>query len=180
MEPASFETERLLLRPTIEADAEFVYRLMNTPKWLQYIGDRNIRSVEDARNYINARMLPQLQRLGYSNYTVIRKWDVQKIGSCGLYDREGVEGIDIGFAFFPEFERLGYGFEAASRLKQAAFDDFGLDRLSAITNKDNTASRKLLEKLGLKRAGSITLPGSQEAIYLYLLERAETFGEPES
>lgn len=170
MEPSSFETERLLLRPTAEADAEFVFRLMNTPKWLQYIGDRNIGSLDDARVYIQNRMLPQLQRLGFSNYTVVRKSDGQKLGSCGLYDREGVEGIDIGFAFFPEFEGQGYGFEAASRIKQAAFGEFGLGLLSAITNKDNMASQKLLEKLGLKRVGAITLPGSEEAVYLYRLE----------
>lgn len=169
MDPRSFETERLWLRPTTEADAEFVFRLMNTPKWLQYIGDRNIRSVNDARVYIQNRMLPQLQRLGYSNYTVVRKADGQPLGSCGLYDREGVEGIDIGFAFFPEFEGQGYGFEAANCLKQAAFGTFGLELLSAITSFENKASQRLLEKLGLKRVGAITLPGGVEAVYLYRL-----------
>lgn len=178
MENPSFETERLLLRPTSEADAEFVFRLMNTPKWLQYIGDRNIRSVHDARVYIQNRMLPQLQRLGYSNYTVMRKTDGQKLGSCGLYDREGVEGIDMGFAFFPEYEGLGYGFEAASRLKQAAFGEFELGMLSAITAFGNSASQKLLEKLGLKRAGTITLPGSEEAVCLYRLGREDYLAEP--
>lgn len=171
MAPLSFETERLLLRPTAEADAEFVFRLMNTPKWLQYIGDRNIRSVGDAREYIKERMLPQLQRLGYSNYTVVRRSDQQKLGSCGLYDREGLEGIDIGFAFLPEFEGQGFGFEAAERLKQAAFRDFGLGMLSAITNQDNLASQKLLEKLGLKPSGTIMLPGSEESLLLFRLYR---------
>ncbi len=171
MEPASLETERLILKPTAESDAEFVFRLMNTPKWLQYIGDRNIRSVEDATAYIKARMLPQLHRLGYSNYTLIRKADRQKIGSCGLYDREGVDGIDIGFAFLPEFEGQGYGFEAASRLKQEAFGEFGLDRLSAITSKYNRASQKLLEKLGFQMAGTLILPGSEEVVFLFQLAK---------
>jgi RimJ/RimL family protein N-acetyltransferase len=171
MEHATFETERLILRPTHEADSDLVFRLMNTPKWLQYIGDRNIRSVADARGYIQERMLPQLQRLGYSNYTVVRRQDHQKIGSCGLYDRDGIQGIDLGFAFLPEYENQGYGFEAASRLMQAAFHDFGLERLSAITTADNRASQRLLEKLGLIRIGTVTLPASHEALVLYQLER---------
>ena len=171
MEHATFETERLILRPTDEADADFVFRLMNTPKWLQFIGDRKVRSVEDARTYIQNRMLPQLQRLGYSNYTITRKQDRLKIGSCGLYDREGVPGIDIGFAFLPAYENMGYGFEAASRLMRAAFHDYRLERLSAITSTDNRVSQKLLEKLGLTRNGTITLPGSHEALVLYRIER---------
>ena len=93
-----FETERLLLRATSTEDAEFILELTNTPKWLMYIGDRNIRSPENARDYIKEKIEPQHKRLGYSNYTVLRKSDEVKMGTCGLYDREGVEGIDIGFA----------------------------------------------------------------------------------
>ncbi|MDZ7612933.1 MAG: GNAT family N-acetyltransferase [Flavobacteriaceae bacterium] len=84
-----FETSRLILRPTTEEDAEFVNELLNTPKWLEHIGDRNVHSVEDAIQYIKSRISPQLERLGFSNYTLIRKSDGVKIGSCGLYDRRG-------------------------------------------------------------------------------------------
>ena len=73
-----FETDRLLLRPTLVEDAEFILRLMNTPKWLKYIGDRQVRSVPDAEKYIKTKMQPQLDRLGFSNYTVIRKSDQKK------------------------------------------------------------------------------------------------------
>ncbi|HAH25695.1 MAG TPA: GNAT family N-acetyltransferase, partial [Prolixibacteraceae bacterium] len=63
-------------------------------------------------------------RLGYGNFTVTRKSDRVKIGICGLFDREGLEGIDIGFAFLPEYERKGYAFESADKLKDKAFDEF--------------------------------------------------------
>lgn len=167
----SFETERLLLRPTRVQDASFVYRLMNTPAWVRYIGDRNIKTEADATSYITKKMLPQLVRLGFSNYTVIRKTNGAKLGSCGLYDHEGLEGIDLGFAFLPEYERQGYAFEAASRLLRAAWDDFGQEKLLGITDKANHPSQKLLVKLGFRQEGILRLPGEQKDVLLYVLNR---------
>ncbi len=112
----TFETERLILKPTSEEDAEFIFELFNMPKWLQFIGDRNIKTLENARAYIKTKMLPQLNRLGYCNYTLIKKTDNTKIGTCGLYDREGLKGIDIGFALLPGYERKGYAFESANKI----------------------------------------------------------------
>lgn len=165
----TFETERLLLRPTTEEDAHFVFQLMNSAKWLRFIGDRKISSLENARQYILDKMLPQLERLGYSNYTVIRKEDGLKLGSCGLYDRHGVDGIDLGFAFLPEYEGQGYAFEASARLLRAAFDEFGLYQIHAITNTDNRAAQGLLEKLGLKNMGIFNLEGDDAELYLYTI-----------
>ena len=162
-----FETERLWMRPTLPQDAELIYALMNTPKFLQYVGDRNIRSVADAESYIKAKMLPQLDKLGYSSYTLITKVEAVKIGTCGLYDREGVDGIDIGFGFLPAYEGMGYGYEAASRLLTAAFEDFKIQEVKAITSKENIASQKLLEKLGLVLEGTTLLPNEDEEILLY-------------
>jgi len=84
-----FETERLIIRPTSLKDSAFICELLNTPKWKKYIGDRNIHSVKDAETYIVNKMLPQLEKLGYSNNTLIRKSDGQKIGTCGLYNKIG-------------------------------------------------------------------------------------------
>jgi len=164
----SFETTRLLMRPTGVQDAPFVYRLMNTPAWLRYIGDRNIKTEEHAASYIKKKMLPQLERLGFSNYTVIRKDDGAKLGSCGLYDREGLDGIDLGFAFLPEYERQGYAFEAASCLLESAQEDFGLEKVLGITDRENLPSQKLLEKLGFRQEGSLRLPREQEEVLLYV------------
>lgn len=161
----SFETERLLLKPTDEADANFIFRLFNTPKWLQFIGDRQLRSEADACQYIQQRMLPQFIRLGYGNYTIIEQNTQTKIGLCGLYDREGLSEIDLGFAFFPEFEGKGFGFEAASKLIEVAKDSFKMTDLCAITDENNLASQKLLAKLGFTFKEKICLGDADEVFY---------------
>lgn len=166
----SYETQRLLLKQTDKSDAQFVLELMNTPKWHKYIGDRNVHCVNDAIVYIAEKITPQFEQLGFGNYTVIRKSDGIKVGSCGLYDREGLDGVDIGFGFLPEFEKQGYAFESALKIKELAIYNFGLNQINAITSKDNIASQKLLEKLGLNFTKFITLPDSEEELMFYQIE----------
>jgi len=166
-----FETERLLIKPTSVRDAEFIYQLMNTPKFIKYVGDRKIKSIEEAENYIQLKMLPQLNDLGYSNYSLIRKSDDSKIGTCGLYDRDGMDGIDIGFALLPEYGGLGYAYESANRLKKAAFEEFEIEEIKAITSKENISSQRLLEKLGLEMTGTIKLPNEDDELLLYIIHK---------
>ena len=161
----TYETERLIIRPTTTADAAFIYEVMNTEGWLKHIGDRGIKTEEDAKNYILEKMRPQQERLGYSNHTVIRKSDGVKIGSCGLYDREGLEGVDIGFAFLPQYGKKGYAFEAATKIKELALNEFG----NAITTPANKKSQKLLEKLGLQFVKLINLPNDPTDLMFYQL-----------
>lgn len=163
----TFETERLFLRPTDIEDAAFVLELMNTPKWLKNVGNRNLQSIQDAENYIKTKMRPQLERLGYSNYSVIRKSDNCILGSCGLYDREGLEGIDIGFAFLPQYENQGYAFESSNKIKEVAIQEFKLTEINAITIKENVGSIKLLTKLGFKFTKIIHLPNDPEDLLFY-------------
>jgi RimJ/RimL family protein N-acetyltransferase len=167
MDFKTFETERLLLKPTTKADAAFILKLLNSPKWIQFVGDRNVTTLTEAENYIENRMTPQLLRLGYGNYTMVRKQDGEKIGSCGLYDREGLEGIDIGFALLPDFEKQCYAFEAVNTIKNAAINDFNLTEISGITTKDNTASQNLLVKIGLTFQKHINIPNDTEELCLY-------------
>lgn len=173
MQYKTFETERLILRPTSKDDANFILQLLNTPKWIEFIGDRNVKTIEDAKAYINTKITSQLKRLGFANYTLIRKEDNQKIGSCGLYDREGLEDIDIGFAFLPDYEKQGYAFEAANRLKNAAFEEFNIKTICAITTKENFSSQKLLEKLGLKPTGTTQLPNDNEELLVYKIKNTK-------
>ena len=164
-----FETNRIILRPVNEDDAGFILKLLNTPKWLQFIGDRKVNSLEDAKKYIADKMTPQLKRLGYGNYLVIRKQDNEKMGTCGLYDREGLEGIDIGFAFLPEYEKRGYAFESANKVKELAINKFAISKISAITTKENIESQKLIEKLGLRYIKIVNIPNDEEDLLLYEL-----------
>jgi ribosomal-protein-alanine N-acetyltransferase len=163
----TFETERLLLIPTTVDDAPLFLELLNMPKWLEFIGDRNVHNLIEAQTYIKTKVLPQYERLSYGNYTVIRKADNEKLGCCGLYDREGLDGVDIGFSFLGKFEGNGYAYEAATCLKNAAFNTFKIPNLGAITMESNIASRKLLEKVGLSFTKNIQLE-SEELMYYEL------------
>ncbi|MFW2134984.1 GNAT family N-acetyltransferase [Chryseobacterium sp. TY4] len=145
----SFETERLILKPTDLEDIDFIFELMNTPKWTEYIGDRNIKTQDDAKQYIINRHLPNFENNGFGSYTLILKENGSKIGSSGLFKRESLEVVDIGFAFLPEYEGKAYGYESSKKILEAAKNDFGLKKVSAITLPNNIASQKLIEKLGL-------------------------------
>ncbi|MGB6154253.1 MAG: GNAT family N-acetyltransferase [Pricia sp.] len=94
-----------------------------------------------------------------------------KIGTCGLYDRDGIDGIDIGFAFLPDYEKKGFAFEAADKIKQVAFNEFGIEAIMAITAKNNLSSQKLLRKLGLELTGTTTLPNDIEELLLYRIQK---------
>lgn len=167
MKYSSFETERLILKPASADDAAFVLALYNSPKWIKYIGDRNIKTIEDAKRYIEVKMLPQFEKLGYSNYIVIRKSDGAKIGTCGLYERDGLTTIDIGFAFLPAYEKQGYGIEAASKMKEIGIHHFNIKEMCAITTKDNFSSQKLLEKLDFTYVKIIRIPNDDEDLLYY-------------
>ena len=164
-----FETERLLLKAASTEDAPFILTLFNAPNWIKYIGDRNMNTVVEAEKYIAAKMIPQQERLGFSNYVVIRKADGVKMGTCGVYDRDGLEGLDIGFAFLPEYEGQGYAYESANKMKEAARDLFGQAELKAITTHDNASSQKLLKKLGFKSEGKTKIKDDEEELLLFRL-----------
>jgi RimJ/RimL family protein N-acetyltransferase len=163
----NFETERLIIRPTIQGDAPFLLELMNTPKWIAFIGDRKIHNIADARKCVADKMTPQLERLGYSNYTVIRKSDEVMLGTCGLYDREGLDGVDIGFAFLPLYEGQGYALESAQKLMETAKQTWGLKQVGAITLEANKSSQRLLKRLGLEFRKMIRLADDAEELMYF-------------
>lgn len=165
-----YETERLILRPMSLEDGEFIFELYNRPKFIQYIGDRHLKTVSDAENYIKNRFLPQIERLGFGNYLVVTKDKNEKIGGVGIFEREGLDIVDIGFSLLEEFEGKGYAYEAALKVKSIGMDDFGLKKISAITSKDNFSSQKLIKKLGLKFKNHVTLPNEEEELMYYETE----------
>tara|TARA_B100000524_G_scaffold228130_1_gene120857 strand:+ start:191 stop:718 length:528 start_codon:yes stop_codon:yes gene_type:complete len=169
----SFTSKRLIIRPTFEQDDKLIFQLMNTPKFINYVGDRKISSINDAKNYIKVKMLAQLYLMGYSSYTLINKSNGDKIGICGLYNRAGVDGIDIGFSILPHFERLGYAYESSSRLIKGAFEELEVEEIKAITNQDNISSKNLLKKLGFKLIGKTKLPDEKEELLLFEIKKTE-------
>lgn len=161
---SSYETERLILKPFDKGDAAFLITLLNSPKWIKFIGQRNVHTIDDAEKYIEEKMTTQLNRLGYGNNVVIRKEGLLPMGACGLYERPGLDVVDIGFAFLETYEGKGYGMEAATKLLQVAKEDFNLTKVCAITDKENLTSQKLLSKLGLTFIKNIDM-GGEELMY---------------
>ncbi|GEN68967.1 hypothetical protein CRH01_35350 [Chryseobacterium rhizosphaerae] len=151
-------------------DKELIFELYNRPKFIQYIGDRNIKTLKDAEDYIRNRFIPQIERLGYGNYLVMTKEGNNKIGGVGIFEREGLDVVDIGYSLLEEFEGKGYAYEAAQKVKSIGMEEFGLSKISAIISKDNVSSQKLIEKLGLKFQKHLTLPGEDEELNYYETE----------
>lgn len=164
------ETDRLALRDATLDDAEFIQRLLNEPSFLRFIGDRGVRTLEDAQRYVADRLIGSYIRHGYGLWIVERKESPGPIGICGLVKRAALPDADIGFAFLPEFWSFGYAHESAAGVKQYAFEQLGLPRLLAIVNADNTASMRLLEKLGLEFERTIELSDKEPAVRLYSLD----------
>jgi len=166
----NYETERLIIRPMSLDDADLILELYNMPKFIKFIGNRNINSLSDAENYIKNKFLPQFEKSGFGNYLIVLKEGNQKIGGVGIFEREGLDIVDIGFSVLERFEGKGLMFEAAQKVKSIGMDDFGLKKISAITVKDNFSSQKLIERLGLKFQKYVTLPNETEELMYYETE----------
>ena len=165
-----YETERLLIRPVSVDDADIIFQLYNMPNFIKFIGNKNINSLSDAENYIKSKFLPQIEKRGFGNYILVLKEGNQKIGSVGIFEREGLDVSDIGFSVLEKFEGKGLMFEAAQKVKSVGMEDFGLNKISAITSKDNSSSQKLIERLGLKFQKYVTLPNEDEELMYYETE----------
>jgi RimJ/RimL family protein N-acetyltransferase len=155
------ETARLALREFDARDAEFVLRLVNEPSFLRYIGDRGVRTPDDARKYIADGPVAGYARDGHGLMRVERKSDGASLGMCGLLKRDALPEPDIGFSFFPEYWSQGYALEAASAVMRHARDTLAIGRILAITTRDNASSMRLLDKLGFRFERMIAL-GTEE------------------
>jgi RimJ/RimL family protein N-acetyltransferase len=159
-------TARLTLRRFTEEDAGFVLRLLNEPSFLHFIGDRGVRTLDDARRYLRDGPLASYERHGFGLYLVALAADSTPIGMCGLIQREELADVDVGFAFLPEHWSRGYAFEAAAAVVEEGKRTFGLERIAAITTPDNAGSIRVLEKLGLRYERRVRLdPGEPELLF---------------
>lgn len=144
------ETDRLIISHLTLDDAAFIIKLVNSPGWLQYIGDRNVKTLEDARRYLENGPMKSYEQWGFGLYRVAVKNTNTAIGMCGLIKREGLADIDIGFALLPAYAGQGYAYEAAAAVLAYGKNQLGLQRIVAICMVDNAPSIKLLQKLGLR------------------------------
>ena len=164
------ETDRLRLRRLSVDDAEFILRLLNEPSFIQNIGDRGVRTLEDARAYVLKGPVASYEKFGFGLWLVETKSPDAPIGICGLLKRDVLEDVDIGYALLPEFWSKGYALEAASTVMSYARETLGSHQVLAVVNADNQSSIRLLEKLGFKYERMIRLADDAQEIKLFSVE----------
>ncbi|MBX2870783.1 MAG: GNAT family N-acetyltransferase [Saprospiraceae bacterium] len=148
-------------------DTAFILELLNSPGWLDYIGDRGVKTVEEARVYLAEGPMASFKKHGFGLAMVALRENGEGIGMCGLIKRDSLPDVDIGYALLPAFMGKGYAFEIASATVNYARDQHGLRRLVAITDPKNVASIKLLEKLEMQLEQEVQLRPDDIMLYLY-------------
>lgn len=166
------ETDRLVLDHLVEDDAPFILGLLNEPSFLRYIGDKGVRTLEGARDYLHDGPLASYAENGYGLYRVTQRCDGEPVGICGLVRRDTLPHADIGFAFLPPYWSRGYASEAAAAVRRFAHETLGLDRLLAITSQDNHGSIRVLEKIGLRFDSMLALEADRDPVRLFVADRA--------
>ena len=167
------ETDRLVLRRLTLEDAPFILALLNEPSFLRYIGDRGVRTLDDARRYLETGPLASYAAHGFGLYlTALRDGGAEgePIGICGLVKRPALEDVDVGFALLPRFWSRGYASECATAVLGHARRDCGLGRVVGIVQPDNGASVRVLEKLGLRFERMVQLTEGAPEIMLFARE----------
>ena len=160
------ETERLSLREVELTDAPFMLELLNSPGFLENIGDRGVRDEDQARAYIEERVLGSYRDHGFGMWLAVQMADGAPVGLAGLVRREGLETPDVGYAFIQKVWGRGYAQEAAAAVLAHAQGPMGIPKLAAITTPENFASMAVLRKIGFTYQGMIQLPGiDRESTY---------------
>ncbi len=161
----AIETARLRLREMTPGDAPFILEMLNDPDWIRNIGDRGVRTVDGALDYIVKGPMVSYAKHGFGLW-LVENLDGVPMGMCGLIRRDTLEDVDIGFAFMPPFRGKGYACEAAEASLQVAIDH-GMTRIVGIVSYHNADSIALLTRLGFVFERPIVMPKGSEEIALY-------------
>jgi len=164
------ETDRLIIKKFTKSDASFFLELANSPNWIKYIGNRNLKTVKDAEKYLENGTIKSYKEFGFGFYKLELKSENNKpIGTCGLVKREELDDVDIGFAMLPEYEGKGFGYESSLEVLRFAKREFYLNKIVAITLPTNKSSIHLLEKLGLSFEKKIKPFEDDEELLLFAI-----------
>lgn len=154
-DPALATTERTFITRLLASDAPFILQLVNSPGWLQYIGDKEVKDEFNARRFIKQRFLSSYDSFGYGYYLVKSIELNTPMGIVGFTNREEYDNPDFGFAFLPEFEGQGFAREASVAIMDYGQREFGFPVLDAGTLPENHSAARLLARLGFKAQGKI-------------------------
>jgi len=160
-------TDRLIIKKITTTDAPFYFALLNSPGFLRNIGDRHIRSIDVAANYIKENILSSYNINGFGFYKMVKQGSDETIGICGFVKRDYLNQPDFGYSILPEFEGMGYTTEAAKAILAYGCKEWNLSTVLGITRPNNSASRKLLEKLGFQTIGKTIDPSNKEELLIY-------------
>lgn len=161
------QTDRLVVEEATLKDSSFIFELLNSPTWVEFIGDRGITALKDAERYIQESLIDSYQKNGFGLLKICLISDNKPIGLCGFLQRDYLESVDIGYALLPTFEGNGYAFEAAKAIIDYGKIKLKLNPILAITSEKNKKSQKLLHKLGLFKKGTFNPEGSEADVLLF-------------
>lgn len=161
------ETERLRIEHLTLEDADFILRLLNDSSFLENIGDKGVRNLEDARSYLRDGPMASYKENGFGLFRVSNKHSGAVIGMCGLISREVLDDVDTGYALLPEFSGQGYATESARAVLDFAKEQLHLDPIVAVVSPGNSASVRVLEKLGMEFTRKVRLDSTQPEIDLF-------------
>ncbi|MCK8495245.1 GNAT family N-acetyltransferase [Spirosoma sp. RP8] len=140
---SQMSSKRLLLNELSVNDHDFILQLVNSPGWLRFIGDRNVKTATDTIAYIeNIITNPNIHY-----WTVRLKNEQTPIGIITLIKRQYLAHYDIGFAFLEVYTGKDYPAEATQAVLHALPESILSEKILAITTEANSRSIKLLEKL---------------------------------
>lgn len=160
------QTDRLLLEHLSLDDCEFILQLLNEPSFIENIGDKGVRDLDGAREYLRNGPMASYAANGFGLFRVSLKSGAC-IGMCGLISRETLDHVDIGYGFLPQFWGQGYALESARAVMDYARRQLGIERVVAVVSPGNTASKKLLHKLGMQITGKVRMAENEPEIDLF-------------
>jgi len=163
------ETKRLYLRRLLRDDAEFILQLLNEPSWLEYIGDKQVSNLNEAKKYIELSAITMYQEFGFGLFLVADRHTDEAIGLCGLMKRDNLQHADLGYAFLPEFWQQGFAVEAVNCVLKYAKEQHQMSKLLALTKSSNTSSINLLKKVNFQFNRDLKLFDDQENLQIYEL-----------
>ena len=167
------ETPRLRLTHLSEADAPFILELLNEPAFLRDIGDKNVRTAEDACRYLREGPIASYAQLGFGLYRIELKTTREPLGMCGILKRGVLQHPDLGYALLQRHWARGYAIEAAAATMSYASEQLGLDPILAITAPENPSSMRVLEKLGFQFDRIVALAGYDSPSKLFTWSRPD-------
>ncbi|KAA5533419.1 GNAT family N-acetyltransferase [Taibaiella lutea] len=155
----NLNTSRLSLQTLTAEDAAFILELVNTPGWLQFIGDRNVKDESNALAYIQKI----LDNPNVTYWVVKSNVNKTSIGIITFMKRNYLEHHDIGFAFLPQYNGQGFAFEAAEIVLNYVLEKHHC--ILATTLQENRSSIRLLERLGFTFKKMIQRDEEQLMVY---------------